>query len=145
MACAALRKLVLPATAVVVASLLGGCARKEPPKPPPAIAVDVATAQLADVPVYLSGLGTVQAFYTVTVTARVDGQIEKVAFTEGQDVKKGALLVQIDPRPYRAALGVAIATRDKDRAQLENAFSAVANVASGSIAPTISRNALFGR
>jgi membrane fusion protein, multidrug efflux system len=115
-----LRKLMLPATAVVVV-LLGGCAKKEPPKPPPAIAVDVATAQLADVPVYLSGLGTVQAFYTVTVTARVDGQIEKVAFTEGQDVKKGALLVQIDPRPYQAALGVAIATRDKDRALLENA------------------------
>ena len=118
--CGSLRKLRLPATALVVV-LLGGCAKKEPPKPPPAIAVDVATAQLADVPVYLSGLGTVQAFYTVTVTARVDGQIEKVAFTEGQDVKKGALLVQIDPRPYQAALGVAIATRDKDRAQLENA------------------------
>ena len=115
------RKLMLPATAVVAAVLLGGCAKKEPPKAPPAIAVDVATAQLADVPVYLSGLGTVQAFYTVTVTARVDGQIEKVAFTEGQDVKKGTLLVQIDPRPYQAALGVAIATRDKDRAQLENA------------------------
>jgi membrane fusion protein, multidrug efflux system len=116
-----LRKLMLPATAVVAAVLLGGCARREPPKAPPATVVDVATAQLADVPVYLSGLGTVQAFYTVTVTARVDGQIEKVAFTEGQDVKKGTLLVQIDPRPYQAALGVAIATRDKDRAQLENA------------------------
>jgi multidrug efflux system membrane fusion protein len=57
----------------------------------------------------------------VTVTARVDGQIDRVAFTEGQEVKKGALLVQIDPRPYQAALGVAVATRDKDRAQLENA------------------------
>ncbi len=116
-----LRKLMPAATALVVVVLLGGCAKKEPPKAPPAIAVDVAAAQLTDVPVYLSGLGTVQAFYTVTVTARVDGQIEKVAFTEGQDVKKGALLVQIDPRPYQAALGVAIATRDKDRAQLENA------------------------
>jgi multidrug efflux system membrane fusion protein len=75
----------------------------------------------ADVPVYLEGLGTVQAFYTVTITARVDGQIEKVAFKEGQDVRKGDLLVQIDPRPYQAALGVAIATRDKDRALLANA------------------------
>jgi len=55
------------------------------------------------------------------VTARVDGRIDRVAFREGQDVKKGALLVQIDPRPYQAALGVAVATRDKDRAQLENA------------------------
>jgi membrane fusion protein, multidrug efflux system len=92
-----------------------------PAKAPPAIPVDVATVKRADVPVYLEGLGTVQAFYTVTVTARVDGQIDKVAFKEGQDVKKGSLLVQIDPRPYQAALGVAIATRDKDRAQLENA------------------------
>jgi membrane fusion protein, multidrug efflux system len=92
-----------------------------PPKAPPAIPVDVATVQRADVPVYLEGLGTVQAFYTVTVTARVDGQIDKVAFREGQDVKKGDLLVQIDPRPYAAALGVAVATRDKDRATLANA------------------------
>jgi len=92
-----------------------------PPPPPPAIAVDVAPVQRADVPVYLEGLGTVQAFYTVTVTARVDGQIQKIGFTEGQEVKKGALLAQIDPRPFAAALGVAIATRDKDRAQLANA------------------------
>jgi membrane fusion protein, multidrug efflux system len=90
-------------------------------KQPPAIPVDVATAQRADVPIYLEGLATVQAFYTVTITARVDGQIEKVAFKEGQDVRQGDLLVQIDPRPYQAALGVAIATRDKDRAQLANA------------------------
>lgn len=90
-------------------------------KLPPAIAVDVATVTRADVPVYLEGLGTVQAFYTDTMTARVDGQIETVAFKEGQDVKKGALLVQIDPRPYQAALGVAIATRDKDKALLANA------------------------
>jgi len=92
-----------------------------PPAAPTPIAVDVATVQRQDVPIYLEGLGTVQAFYTVTVTARVDGQIQKVAFKEGQEVKKGDLLVQIDPRPYEAALGVAIAQRDKDRAQLENA------------------------
>jgi membrane fusion protein, multidrug efflux system len=92
-----------------------------PPRDPPAVAVDVATVERADVPVYLEGLGTVQAFYTVTVTARVDGRIDEVGFSEGQEVRKGALLVQIDPRPYQAALGVAIATRDKDRAQLENA------------------------
>lgn len=92
-----------------------------PPAPPPPIAVDVASAQRRDVPIYLEGIGTVQAFYTVTVTARVDGQIDRVAFKEGQDVKKGDLLVQIDPRPYQAALGVAVAQRDKDRAQLENA------------------------
>jgi len=91
------------------------------PKPPAAIPVDVASVRRADVPVYLEGLGTVQAFYTVTITSRVDGQIEKVAFQEGQEVKKGELLVQIDPRPYQAALGMAIATRDKDKALLANA------------------------
>jgi membrane fusion protein, multidrug efflux system len=96
-------------------------AKPAPAAKPKAIAVDVATVNRADVPLYLEGLGTVQAFYTVTITARVDGQIEKVAFREGQDVKKGDLLVQIDPRPYQAALGVAIATRDKDRALLANA------------------------
>ena len=96
-------------------------AKPLPAAKPKAIAVDVATVNRADVPVYLEGLGTVQAFYTVTITARVDGQIEKVAFKEGQDVKKGDLLVQIDPRPYQAALGVAIAARDKDRALLANA------------------------
>ena len=96
-------------------------AKPVPAAKPKAIAVNVATVNRADVPVYLEGLGTVQAFYTVTITARVDGQIEKVAFREGQDVKKGDLLVQIDPRPYQAALGVAIATRDKDRALLANA------------------------
>ena len=88
---------------------------------PAPVAVDVATVQQADVPVYLEGLGTVQAFYTVTVSARVDGQVEKIGFTEGQDVKTGALLAQIDPRPFQAALGVAVATRDKDRAALANA------------------------
>jgi membrane fusion protein, multidrug efflux system len=112
--------------AVVLCVLLGGwywLAHRNagPPKAPPAVAVSLATVARGDVPMYLEGLGTVQAFYTVTVTARVDGRIDKVAFREGQDVKKGALLVQIDPRPYQAALGVAVATRDKDRAQLENA------------------------
>ena len=87
----------------------------------PAVAVDVATVTAQDVPVYVEGLGTVQAFYTVQVTARVDGQVEKVAFTEGQDVRKGALLAQIDARPFQAALEGAIAARDKDKATLANA------------------------
>lgn len=100
---------------------LSAVLRSPPPRSPAAVAVDVATAERRDVPLYLEGLGTVQAFYTVTATARVDGQIEKIGFTEGEDVKKGALLAQIDPRPYRAALDQAIATRDKDRALLANA------------------------
>src|SRR5579862_315452 len=88
---------------------------------PPAITVDTAVATPADVPIYLQGLGTVQAFYTVTVTARVDGELQKVAFTEGQTVHKGDLLAQIDPRPNQAALEQALATKVKDEAQLANA------------------------
>jgi multidrug efflux system membrane fusion protein len=91
------------------------------PGAPPAIAVDTAVVTHADVPIYLSGLGTVQAFYTVTVTARVDGELQTVAFTEGQTVHKGDLLAQIDPRPNRSAYEQAIATKVKDAAQLANA------------------------
>jgi multidrug efflux system membrane fusion protein len=86
-----------------------------------AIAVETAMAGRSDVPVYLEGLGTVQAFYTVTVTARVDGELQKVGFVEGQTVKKGDLIGQIDPRPFRAALDQSIATHDKDVAQLASA------------------------
>jgi membrane fusion protein, multidrug efflux system len=85
------------------------------------IAVDTAAVTHADVPVYLQGLGTVQAFYTVTVTARVDGELQKIAFTEGQQVRKGDLLAQIDPRPNQAAYDQALAAKAKDAAQLANA------------------------
>jgi membrane fusion protein, multidrug efflux system len=90
-------------------------------KAPPAINVDTAAVTQADVPIYLEGLGTVQAFYTVTVTARVDGELQKVGFVEGQTVHKGDLLAQIDPRPSRAAFEQAVATKAKDAAQLANA------------------------
>ena len=74
-----------------------------------------------DVPVVLQGIGTVQAFNAVTAKTRVDGPIVKVAFTEGQEVKQGDLLFQIDPRPYQAALEQAQAAREKDVAQLGTA------------------------
>jgi multidrug efflux system membrane fusion protein len=90
-------------------------------KAPASIAVDAAVVTHADVPIYLSGLGTVQAFYTVTVTARVDGELQKIGFTEGQTVHKGDLLAEIDPRPNQAAYEQAIATKAKDAAQLTNA------------------------
>ncbi len=73
------------------------------------------------VPVYRGGLGTVQAFNTVAIKARVDGQLDRVAFTEGQDVKQGDLLVQIDPRPFQAALDQAVAKKAADEAQLTSA------------------------
>jgi multidrug efflux system membrane fusion protein len=88
---------------------------------PAAVPVDAATVERRDVPGYLEGLGTVQAFYTVKVTARVDGQLDTVAFTEGETLKKGQLLAQIDPRPFKAALDQALAQRAKDEAQLANA------------------------
>lgn len=91
------------------------------PAPPQLVPVQVATAKREDVPVYLTGLGTVQAFNTVTVRSRVDGQLQQVLFTEGQMVKKGDLLAVIDPRPFQAALDEATAKITQDQANLKNA------------------------
>jgi len=85
------------------------------------IPVIVANVSRKVVPIYLTGLGTVQASNTVTVTSQVEGVLEKVAFVEGQDVKKGQLLAQIDPRPYQAQLEQAIAKKAVDEAQLDHA------------------------
>lgn len=85
-----------------------------------AVRVGVATVEKQDFPVYLTGLGTVQAFNTVLVRSRVDGQIDKIAFTEGHLVKQGDLLAEIDPRPYRAVLDQAKAKKDQDEANLAN-------------------------
>jgi len=102
---------------------IAGVPSSEVPVPPKGIAVQTAMAGRTDVPVRLEGLGAVQAYYTVTITARVDGELEKVAFTEGQTVRRGDLLAQIDPRPYQAALSGAMATKAKDVAQLAGAKS----------------------
>jgi len=87
----------------------------------PSIPVSVAKVEKVDFPVFLTGLGTVQGFNTVQLRTRVDGQIDKVAFTEGQIVRQGDLLVEIDPRPYRAALDQALAKKVQDEANLANA------------------------
>jgi hypothetical protein len=83
-----------------------------------AIPVAIATAQQRDVPIYLTGLGTAQAFNSVTIRTQVDGQLVRVAFTEGQEVKTGDLLAQIDPRTYQAAVDQAIARKAQDEANL---------------------------
>jgi membrane fusion protein, multidrug efflux system len=93
-------------------------AQKTPRNP---IRVTIAPVEKTDFPVYLTGLGTVQGFNTVLVRTRVDGQIDKVAFKEGQIVKQGDLLVEIDPRPFQAALDQAKAKKAQDEANIANA------------------------
>jgi multidrug efflux system membrane fusion protein len=85
------------------------------------VPVTVAAVTTADFPVYLTSLGTVQGFNTVTVRTRVDGQIDQIAFKEGQIVKAGDLIAQIDPRPFQAALDQANAKKAQDEASLANA------------------------
>jgi membrane fusion protein, multidrug efflux system len=94
---------------------------KGPPPSAPAIPVVAGTAETRNVPVYVRGIGTVQAFQMVTVRTRVDGNITKVLFTEGQEVKTGDPLFQIDPRPFQAALEQAQATKARDEASLQGA------------------------
>ncbi len=89
--------------------------------PAPGIPVTAGAVVAQDVPVFLHGIGTVQAYNSVAVKSRVDGAIVKVLFTEGQEVKEGDPLFQIDPRPYQAALEQAQAARQKDEAQLVSA------------------------
>ena len=88
-----------------------------------AVPVTIAEAQKQDVPVVQRAIGTVQAFQSVLVRARVDGTLDKVLFTEGQLVKPGDLLAQLDPRPYQALLDQAVAKRAADDAALVNARS----------------------
>jgi membrane fusion protein, multidrug efflux system len=87
----------------------------------PAVRVTIAPVEKADFPVYLTGLGTVQGFNTVVVRSRVDGQIDKIAFKEGQLVNQGDLLAEIDPRPFQAALDQAKAKKAQDEANRANA------------------------
>src|SRR6202008_2256688 len=85
------------------------------------VPVKIAAVEKADFPVYLTGLGTVQGFNTVLVRTRVDGQINKIDFTEGQFVKEGDTLVEIDPRTFQATLDQAKAKKAQDEANLANA------------------------
>src|ERR1700675_5194280 len=85
-----------------------------------AVPVKIAPVEKADFPVYLTGLGTVQGFNTVLVRSRVDGQINRIAFQEGQFVKEGDTLVEIDPRPFQAVLDQAKAKKAQDEANRPN-------------------------
>src|SRR5580704_2263786 len=97
----------------------GGGGRGGAPVGP--VPVVVATVTRSSIPVYLNGLGNVTAFYTVTVKSRVDGQIMKVDFNEGDLVKEGQILFEIDPRPYQVQLEVAQGTLARDQAVLNEA------------------------
>ena len=95
----------------------------------PPVQVTTARVQQQDVQVYRAGIGSVSSMATVTVKARIDGQLDKVGFSEGQDVKAGQLLAQLDPRTLQAQLAQAQATRAKDQATLANARTDLARYA----------------
>ncbi len=109
-------------------TMLSGCSsadskqqQKAQAAAPRSVSVAVASVQQQDVPVYLTGLGSVTAFNTANIKSRVDGQIMEVNFKEGQNVKQGELLIVIDPRPYQAALDQMQAQKFKDDATLKDA------------------------
>jgi multidrug efflux system membrane fusion protein len=115
------------AAAICVAAILTGCnsadskASAARPSTPPAVPVAITAARRADLPVFLTGLGSVTPSNSVSVKSRVDGQLTEVAFKEGQQVSKGQLLAVIDPRPFEVQLAQARATLARDQAQLGDA------------------------
>jgi membrane fusion protein, multidrug efflux system len=124
--------MVIPAALLTVAVAVGAALavthhfsfeRSAPPPPPaiPPVPVVAGTVAQHDVPIYLTGVGTVIAYNTVVVRSQIQGQIVSINFTEGQTARTGDLLAQIDPSPYQAQLDQVTATRDRDQAQLVNA------------------------
>jgi len=124
------RWLFIALTLIVCAGLYSGYGRfygqqansaSDKPRGPAPVPVTVTTAQATSFPVVLSGLGTIQAFNSVTARTRVDGEVIKILFKEGETVKQGDLLAQIDPRPYKANVDQAAAKKSQDEATLHNA------------------------
>jgi multidrug efflux system membrane fusion protein len=125
------RKLVVPA-AVLTAAIVAGAAfyfahsdlfqkAVAAPAPPPPVPVVAGVVARHDVPIYLTGVGTVIAYNTDVVRAQIQGQIISINFTEGQKVHAGDLLAQIDPRPYQALINQFTGNLERDQAQLINA------------------------
>jgi multidrug efflux system membrane fusion protein len=106
------------ALVVLAAAAIGLGGRAIAQQPPPAVPVSVAKVIRQDVPLWLRGLGTVQAFYSVQIRPKVDGTLLQVPVTEGQDVKQGDLLAVIDPKPYQATLDAVTAKKQQDQADL---------------------------
>jgi membrane fusion protein, multidrug efflux system len=117
------------ALAVALAGASAGCSDRagaqKPPPAPPAVPVGVATAEQKVIPLQVTAVGNVQAYTTVGVKSQIAGQIVKVHFTEGRDVKRGDLLFTIDPRPLEAALRLSEANVAKDMAALRQTEAAV--------------------
>jgi membrane fusion protein, multidrug efflux system len=124
-------KIIIPAVLLLAVVGIGGVLaithkisfERSPQRPtaPPPVPIVAGVVDRHDVPVYLRGVGTVIAYNTVVIRSQIQGQIVSINFTEGQSVHVGDLLAQIDPRPYQAQVDEAVATRDRDKAQLANA------------------------
>jgi multidrug efflux system membrane fusion protein len=126
------RKIVIPTVLLIVVlagggvfAFMHGVTSKNSAAPPASPPVPIVAGVVAqhDVPIYLTGVGTVIAFNTVVVRSQIQGQIISINFTEGQTVHAGDLLAQIDPRPYQAQIEQLTANRDRDQAQLANALA----------------------
>jgi membrane fusion protein, multidrug efflux system len=111
------RRRAYPLWIMLLFALTGCAAKKEPPKGRPPVPVNVAMSVTKDMPVQVRAIGNVEPFTTVAIKAQVNGQLSRVHFREGQDVRKGDLLFTIDPRPFEAALRQAEAALAKDLAQ----------------------------
>src|ERR1700733_11259648 len=101
--------------------MMWGAAPPAPVAPPPSVPVVAAKVQISDVPIVMEGIGTVMAYNIVDIHTQVAGTIEKIGFVEGQIVKPGDLIAQVDPRPYQAALQEDQAILKLDEAHLANA------------------------
>jgi len=122
------RKIIIPTVCLILAcgsvfAFTDRSASKNSAAPTasPPVPVVAGTVAQHDVPIYLTGVGTVIAYNTVIIRSQIQGQIVSINFTEGQAVHTGDLLAQIDPRPYQAQIDQMTATRDRDQAQLVNA------------------------